>query len=305
MQEIPSDIFPGIDRKEVKRFLSKETAGYTFVSKEWICRHTLPRDAAGHKHDFGHTCIIAGSEGKGGAAILCARAALRTGCGLVTAWVPKNVQQALLVALPEAMTLVRDPQENVVPDLARFQSVGFGPGVGMDAGSILVRLLQENCPLVIDADGITLLSQNRELYPLLSERIVLTPHAGEFDRMTHAHASVWERVHTQIRFSRQYQVTVLLKGRYTSVTSPDGKIFFNTTGNSGMATAGSGDVLTGIVASLLAQGYELPDAAVMAAYLHGTAGDMAAARISSAGLIASDIAEEIGKWGQWIEKWKS
>jgi NAD(P)H-hydrate epimerase len=107
-------------------------------------------------------------------------------------------------------------------------------------------------------------------------------------------------VHTQISFSRQYQVTILLKGRYTSVTSPDGQIFFNTTGNSGMATAGSGDVLTGIMASLLAQGYALPDAAVMAAYLHGTAGDRVAARISPAGLIASDIAEEVGKWGQWF-----
>ncbi|NCI46824.1 NAD(P)H-hydrate dehydratase [Sediminibacterium soli] len=294
--EIPADLFPGIARTELHSFLEKETNGYRFLSEKTVRQKIQPRDPAAYKHQFGHALIIAGSEGKGGAAVLCAKAALRTGCGLVTAWVPRNVQQALLVALPEAMTLTRNAGQDKTPDLSVYQSIGFGPGAGMDAAAVLRALLPAERPLVIDADGLTLLSQDRQLYMQLSDRVVLTPHAGEFDRLTAPHASAWERLHTQIGFSKKYATNLLLKGRYTSVTMPDGSVCFITSGNSGMATAGSGDVLTGIITSLLAQGYAAADAACIGACIHGAAGDMAAAEISMQGLIASDITEALGKW---------
>jgi hydroxyethylthiazole kinase-like uncharacterized protein yjeF len=165
----------------------------------------------------------------------------------------------------------------------------------MQVHNLLLHVLKDiKLPLVIDADGLTLLSQNPAWYSFLANNMVLTPHAGEFDRLTRKHASPFERFKTQLQFSKTYNVNLLLKGRYTSITTPGGKVYFNTTGNNGMATAGSGDVLTGIITSLLAQGYTAEDAAVLGAYLHGYAGDVMAEKRSRTSLIASDIIEGIG-----------
>ena len=143
--------------------------------------------------------------------------------------------------------------------------------------------------MVIDADGITLLSRNKDWYGLLNPNIILTPHPGEFDRLTHKHNSGYERFMKQLEFSKNYNVNILLKGHYTSITTPSGAAYFNSTGNNGMATAGSGDVLTGIISSLLAQGYSPAHATSMGAYLHGFAGDSAALENSKTSMIASDI----------------
>ena len=305
MNKLPEDIFGGEENNEsVIQFLETNSTGYEYFEEADIHALIRPREVAAHKAVFGHALIIAGSEGKIGAAILTAKAALRTGCGLLTAWVPSNAVIPLLSALPEAMTMVRDDSAQInIPSLERFNAIGFGPGVGMQAGNSLWQLLENYPhPLVIDADGLTLLSQHRDTYQLLSPHMILTPHPGEFDRLTRSHVSVFERCKTQLAFSKQYHVTVLLKGRHTSITTPEGKIYFNATGNNGMATAGSGDVLTGIITSLLAQGYTTETAAVTGAYLHGYAGDRAAERVSKSSMIASDIIEGISSFFLAFEK---
>jgi hydroxyethylthiazole kinase-like uncharacterized protein yjeF len=287
-----SDIFPAEDITSVRQFFETAAAGYALVGDEEIDKHILPRDPYAHKGDFGHLLLVAGSEGKTGAAILSAKAAMRTGCGLLTALVPASAQAPLLTMLPEAMTITR--QGNELPALNRYNAIGFGPGVGLDTAPMLRALLQQKeYPMVIDADGITVLSQQHDCYELLDSSVVLTPHAGEFDRLTQPHQSVFARCQTQLAFSRRYGVNVLLKGRYTSVSTPEGWFYINTTGNSGMATAGSGDVLTGIIASLLAQGYDTATAAILGAYLHGYAGDLMAKKLSKTSLLASDIIEGI------------
>lgn len=288
----PADIFPGDNIPDIERFLREQATGYHSVNDEDIRKLIRPRDPAGHKGSFGHALVVAGSEGKAGAAILSCLATLRTGCGLLTAVVPASIQTPLLTVLPEAMTIVRNDDASL-PELAKFQSIGFGPGVGMKASTLLDMVLLAKKPTVIDADGLTLLSKHPEKYALLSPRIILTPHPAEFDRLTGTHDTAFARFKTQLAFSKQHNVIVLLKGRFTSIATPDGKVYFNTTGNSGMATAGSGDVLTGIITSLLAQGYETGAAAILGAWLHGYAGDRAAEKKSKTSLIASDIIEGI------------
>lgn len=301
MSILPADIFPDENISSVEQFLLEQTTGYYFFNDDDIRKLIRPRDPAGHKGTFGHALMIAGSEGKSGAAILSSAAALRTGCGLLTACIPASAQTSLLTVLPEAMTMIRE-NDTSLPGIDKFSSIGFGPGVGMEASGLLDIILHTQLPLVIDADGLTLLAKQPDLYKLLSPLMILTPHPAEFDRLAGAHVSVFARVKTQLAFSKQYQVNILLKGRYTSVTTPGGKIYFNTTGNSGMATAGSGDVLTGIITSLLAQGYEPDVAAVLGAWLHGYAGDRAAEKRSRTSLIASDIIEAIGDFFLAFEK---
>jgi hydroxyethylthiazole kinase-like uncharacterized protein yjeF len=301
MAILPADTFPGENISDVEQFLQEQTAGYYCFNDEDIRKLIRPRDPAGHKGSFGHALMIAGSEGTSGAAVLACSAALRTGCGLLTAFIPASAQTPLLTLLPEAMTMIRESNTSI-PGFGKFQSIGFGPGVGMEASSLLDTVLQAELPLVIDADGLTLLAKQPDQYKLLSPRIVLTPHPAEFDRLAGMHTSVFERIKTQIAFSKQYKVNVLLKGRHTSIATPEGKVYFNTTGNNGMATAGSGDVLTGIITSLLAQGYEPGIAAILGAWLHGYAGDRAAERKSKTGLIASDIISGIADFFLVFEK---
>jgi hydroxyethylthiazole kinase-like uncharacterized protein yjeF len=301
MPILPVDIFPSENPSAVEQFLQEQTTGYYCFNAEDIHKLILPRDPAGHKGTFGHALIIAGSEGKSGAAILSCSAALRTGCGLLTASIPASTQSPLLTVLPEAMTLIRGKDASV-PGVDKFQSIGFGPGVGMETSGLLETVLHAEMPLVIDADGLTLLAKQPDMYKLLSPRIILTPHPAEFDRLAGLHGSVFERIKTQLAFSKQYKVNVLLKGRYTSITTPEGTLYFNTTGNNGMATAGSGDVLTGIITSLLAQGYEPGVAAVLGAWLHGYAGDRAGEKKSKTSLIASDIIDGIADFFLAFEK---
>jgi hydroxyethylthiazole kinase-like uncharacterized protein yjeF len=295
------DIFPAENVASLQQFFESAASECIIVNKQWVTDRIRSRRSDAHKGDFGHLLLIAGSDGKTGAATLSAHSAMRTGCGLLTAAIPATAQTALLTVLPEAMTLVRN--NDVLPGLDRFTAVGVGPGMGLDTGTILLALLeQKQKPLVIDADGITVLSQHRDWYEQLSASVILTPHAGEFDRLTQSHDSFFTRCQTQLAFSRRYSVHVLLKGKNTSITTPDGQIYFNTTGNSGMATAGSGDVLTGIIASLLAQGYDTTIAAVLGAYLHGYAGDVMAEKLSKTSLLASDLIDGIPAFFLEFEK---
>lgn len=272
----------------------EELHGFKFraIDKKLIRTLFRQRPTAGHKGTFGHALIIAGSEGSSGAAILASKAALRSGCGLVTASIHAAGVQPLLANLPEAMTKVRVGAHDVRSlDLSSFDAIGFGPGIGLsdDTTEILLYLLENyKGPLVIDADGITILSRNPNFYGLLNENVILTPHPAEFARLCVTGSTRKDVVHAQINFNKEHRCVLLVKGRNTTVVNSSG-LFYNTSGNSGMATAGSGDVLTGIIASMCAQDYTPADAALVGTFLHGYAADVAVKETTMHCMIASDI----------------
>lgn len=259
-----------------------------------------PRPRFGHKGTFGHALTLSGSEGKMGAARLCARAALRSGAGLVTAYVPRCGRDVMQMGEPEVMCLMAPGESGLsgLPDLSAYTAVACGPGIGMgqEAAGMLKLLLQEcRVPMVLDADALNLLGENRTWLHFLPRGTVLTPHPKEFDRMFGAHSSAYGRLMTQREQAIRLGVVIVLKGAHTSVALPDGTVHFNTTGNPGMATAGSGDVLTGITAGLLAQGLNSGAAALLAVHVHGMAGDMALETESEQSLTAGDIIGHLGR----------
>ncbi len=252
-----------------------------------------------HKGSYGHLLVAAGSPGKMGAAVLASKAALRSGAGLVTCHVPCCGNEIIQCSVPEVMTRM-DQSDIMITDITdpgSFDAVAAGPGMGVRSNSqkALRKLLEEyDGRLVLDADALNILSLNPEWFSLLKEGTILTPHPGEFERMAGAAANSYQRMLLQIDFSKKYKVIVVLKGAFTSISFPHGEVWFNSTGNPGMATAGSGDVLTGMIGSLLAQGLDPSNASVAGVYLHGLAGDMAAEKRGEEALIASDLIENIG-----------
>jgi ADP-dependent NAD(P)H-hydrate dehydratase / NAD(P)H-hydrate epimerase len=257
------------------------------------------RNKFDHKGNFGHGLLIAGSKGKMGAAVLSSKAALRTGIGLITCHVPSDGRNAIHSSVAEVM-ISSDENENLIsflPDLKPYSSVGIGPGIGTDkaTSNVLQSLFSVcKCPIVIDADAINILGLNKEWLYSLPAGSILTPHPKEFERIAGSTADSYEQLMRQISISEEHNCIIVLKGAYTSISLPDGRIFFNSTGNPGMATGGSGDVLTGVILSLLAQGYSPENAAVIGVFLHGLAGDIAAEKSCQESLIASDIIDNIG-----------
>ena len=227
-----------------------------------------------HKGTYGHALLIAGSEGKTGAALLGAKACLRTGVGLLSVHLPKMAQLPLQTAIPEAM-VDGDESETcftMFKDLDAYSAVGVGPGLGKadETQRALKRLIQEvQVPLVMDAVALNILSENPTWLAFLPAKTILTPHPKEFERLVGKTTTSFERLERQRELSMKHNIIIVLKGAHTSITMPNGTCFFNTTGNPGMATAGSGDVLTGIILSLLAQRYSPEEAAVLGVYLHG------------------------------------
>ncbi len=253
-----------------------------------------------HKGTCGHALLIAGSYGMMGAALLAGEAALRGGTGLVTLHIPRFGYQIIQTAFPEAIVSM-DPSDilfSTPPDLAPYSAIGVGPGLGMkpNTGKGLKNLLESvRVPLVIDADGLNLLAAHPEWTGLLPEGSVLTPHPREFDRLAGESENAYQRHLKQREFARKHRVVVILKGAHTGIAAPDGRYWFNTTGNPGMATGGSGDVLTGLLTGLLAQGMDPLDAALAGVYLHGLAGDIALRDSSEEALIAGDITACLGR----------
>ncbi len=273
---------------------------YRYLLREDVRPLLRRRSRHDHKGVFGHALVMAGHTGQAGAAILTAGAALRTGAGLVTVHCPCGSMPAMQSALPEAMVSA-DHDRGVIttlPDLSPYSAVGAGPGISRhpDTAAVIRELLERaTIPLVLDADALNILSENREWLELLTPDMVLTPHPTEFRRLTGTDSSDWQLFIEQQQFARRHGCVVVLKGAHTSVALPDGTAYFNSTGNPGMATAGSGDVLTGMITALLAQGYSPADAAVAAVYLHGLAGDIALRIHSEESLIAGDILMNIGR----------
>jgi NAD(P)H-hydrate epimerase len=272
---------------------------YRTLEKEEIGPMLPVRRKFSHKGTYGHALLIAGSYGMMGAALLAGESALRAGAGLVSLHVPRFGYSIVQTAFPEAIVSM-DPSDilfSTPPDLSPYSAIGVGPGLGNkhNTGKGLKNLLETvRVPLVIDADGLNLLSEHPEWLELLPEGTLLTPHPREFDRLAGEHQNSFKRHLKQREFAEKYRVIVILKGAYTGIAAPDGRYWFNTTGNPGMATGGSGDVLTGLLTGLLAQGMDPLDAARTGVYLHGLAGDLALKGSSAEAVIAGDITAKLG-----------
>ena len=256
-----------------------------------------PRPRFAHKGTFGHGLLVAGCDRMPGAAVLSATAAMRGGIGKLTVHTVRSVRDILAVTLPEAIHDIDENEQyvshidwNKLPE--NITAVAFGPGLGTAKQTVSVMkdiLDSVKLPLVIDADGLNMLAENKTWLAFLPPYSILTPHFAEFERLAGKPSDDFDRLERARQFAQRYSVILVLKGHHTVVTFPDGRQFFNTTGNSGMATAGSGDVLTGLLLALLAQGYDPKHAAVLGVYLHGAAGDAYVDDHSASTLIASDL----------------
>lgn len=281
-----------------KDFIQAANTSYRYVVQKDAWNILKPRARFSHKGTFGHALIIAGSHGKIGAAVLASRATLRTGTGLVTVHSPKCGYAILQTAVPEAMVSV-DTNEyyfTEVHDLDKYAAIGIGPGLGQDVQTIkaIANVLEKfRKPIVIDADGLNLLAANRDLLKLIPEGSILTPHPKEFERLVGAWADDFERLEKQKQLAKSLKAIVILKGAYSSIATPEGCVYFNSSGNPGMATGGTGDVLTGVLTGLLAQSYESDEAAILGVYLHGIAGDLVAREKGEYGMSASDLVESL------------
>lgn len=282
-------------------YYSNLPAKYELTDDSIIHSLYKPRSRFTHKGTFGHALTIAGSYGKIGAAVLCAKACLRSGAGLLTCHIPRCGYDIMQSAVPEAMVATdfnSSFNTKIEEDLSRFDAIGIGPGIG--TASETRMLLQQvftgyRGQLVIDADALNGIALQKELLRLLPAGSILTPHPKEFERLFGATENEFDRMELAIRKATELNIVIVLKGHHTLIASPGSTTFFNSTGNAGMATAGSGDVLTGILTSLSAQGYTSKEAAILGVYLHGLAGDIAAGENSQEAMIAGDIIDKLGK----------
>jgi hydroxyethylthiazole kinase-like uncharacterized protein yjeF len=281
-------------------FIQKQESCYYFTEAAEIRKLIRKRKGFEHKGTFGHALLVCGSKGKMGAAVLSAKACLRSGIGLATVCVPQAGNAIMQTAVPEAMTLVDEHSDIItkIPDTTAYSAVGIGPGLGTDKLTFKAfqdMLDQSDKPMIMDADAINMLAQHKELMEKLPSQTVLSPHIGEFDRLAGKSCNHDERLDKLQHLAKTYRITIILKGKYSAIANPEGELFFNPTGNPGMATAGSGDVLTGMIAAFLAQGYEAFIAAKIAVYLHGLAGDIAAGKQSKTALVAGDMIDFLPK----------
>ncbi|MHC1708070.1 MAG: NAD(P)H-hydrate dehydratase [Bacteroidales bacterium] len=279
-------------------FLQHEQTTHFLLERNDIFNLLHPRKKFAHKGNYGHGLLISGSYGKMGAAVLGARAALRSGAGLLTVHLPGKGCSILQSAVPEAMVSIdaSDQTLSCIPKLDNYNAIAIGPGIGTgnETARTLKLLIQESkVPLIIDADAINILSENKTWLSFLPPLSILTPHFKEFERLTAKAGNSFERNRLQREFSIKYNVYIVLKGAYTCISYPDGYCYFNPTGNPGMATGGSGDVLTGIILGFLAQGYTPGESVVCATYLHGLAGDIAATIKGQTSMIAGDIVDNL------------
>jgi ADP-dependent NAD(P)H-hydrate dehydratase / NAD(P)H-hydrate epimerase len=291
-------------------YINEEPTLFYYISPDNARERLRQRKKFSHKGNYGHALLIAGSYGMMGAAILSAKSAVRAGTGLVTTHVPRLGVETIQQSVPESLISIdsSETQFSHYPQLDQYSAVGIGPGLGRDPRTKegLTELLQEvKVPIIIDADGLNLLSTINNWKEKLPEHTVLTPHPKEFERLFGVFTDNYSRLQAQQKFSEEKNCIVVLKGAHTCITLPGGDTWFNTTGNPGMAKGGSGDVLTGLILGLLAQGYSCTDASILAVYLHGCAGDIAARQMGQHAMIPSDIIDNIGSAFNVIEEKKS
>ncbi len=275
-----------------------EKADY-FMLREDIVGMIRKRRKFDHKGQFGHALLLAGGYGKMGAAVLASEACMRTGAGLLTTHVPARGYDIIQTAVPEAMCSIdrSDTAFTEHPRLDDFNAIAAGPGIGQakETQAALKMLIQNtSIPLLFDADAINILGENKTWLSFVPPGSIFTPHPKEFERIAGESSNAFERDKLQKEFSVKYQVYVVLKGYATAISCPDGTTFYNSTGNPGMATGGSGDVLTGVILGLLAQGYSALQSCLIGVYLHGLAGDLASQSLGQEASLASDISGHIG-----------
>jgi hydroxyethylthiazole kinase-like uncharacterized protein yjeF len=281
-------------------FIEQADTSFSFIEQKDIKSIIKKRSKFSHKGTYGKALLISGSHGKMGAAVLASRAAMRSGLGLLTTHIPKCGYVIMQTSIPEAMVSI-DSHETIFsksPLLDSYDAVGIGPGIGTENETVsaFTSVLEHaQKPIVIDADGLNILSAHRELLHLIPRNSILTPHPKEFERLAGGWRDDFERLEKQKQFAVKTKSVVVLKGAYSSIATPQGKVYFNSTGNPGMATGGSGDVLTGLLTGLLAQQYTSEETALLGVYLHGLAGDFAAGKIGESAMIASDIVKSLSE----------
>ncbi len=276
---------------------------YWMVQGKDVSRYLRPRSPWSNKSDYGHALIAGGSCGMGGAAVLAARACLRAGAGKVTVYGPQSLYTTAQCAVPSAMMRQDAGAEHIttIPRDDAYTAIGIGPGLAVNddtAAAVETFLKTQSAsqrPIVLDAGALGCIAARPTMLEYLPVMSILTPHAGEFDKIFGKQPSHEARLKKAIETAKYYQVFIILKGRYTAIVRPDGKVFFNTSGTPAMATPGSGDVLTGIITALLAQGFKPEVATFMACYIHGVAGELAAERHGEYGVTADDVAANVGR----------
>lgn len=293
-----------------KRFIDHAPTPFYFTTPDEARLLLRTRDRFSNKGTYGHALLLAGSYGKIGAAVLSARACLRSGVGLLTVQTPRCGYPILQTAVPEVMCQPDEHERVLTGPTDRSQTsasvtppgdyavVGVGPGIGQapETLTMLTNLLPTvGKPMVVDADALNLLAANRHLLGKLPGHSILTPHPKEFERLTQPWDNDYQKLDLLRDFARNYGVVVVLKGAHTAVATPDGDVHFNATGNPGLSTGGTGDVLTGVLTALLAQGYDPVEAAVLGVYAHGLAGDRVAEQRGQTGMIASDVVDAL-RW---------
>ncbi len=280
-------------------YLHKTEPLAQLISKPEAQRFYKPREKFGHKGTYGHALIIAGSYGKIGAAVLSTTAAFRIGSGMVTTFVPKCGYNILQTAIPEAM-VITDKEEEFISEISvdfEPSAIGIGMGIGKNKATVeaLKNLFKNSkVPFVIDADALNNISENKELLKLLPKNSVLTPHPGELKRLIGEWKNDYDKLEKVKKFSKKHEVIVIIKGAYTITVYGD-KLYINSSGNPGMATAGSGDALSGVITGLLSQGYDPLLASVFGVYMHGRAGDIASMQMGYEAIMAGDIVESIAE----------
>lgn len=281
-------------------FTEKADTPYFLVSQETARHIRKPRNPFSHKGTYGHSCIVAGSSGQIGAAVLAGKSCLKSGSGLVTLRIPKCGYNIVQTLLPEAMCKPDESEEYLKSDMdyKPFTAIGIGPGIGTETETrfMLEELIRtEDIPVVLDADALNIMVEFDYLKRKLTKGSILTPHPGEFKRLFGDHPPC-KRVNLIKQFTAETGCYLVYKDHYTFTVTPEGDVFFNTTGNPGMATGGSGDVLTGLITGLYAQGYTAREACILGVYLHGTAGDIAVdEEFSQESLTAGNLIDYINK----------
>ena len=282
-----------------KQGIEETTTPYFYITPEIISKVYRPRSKFDHKGTYGRAMLIVGSKGMMGAGLLAAKACLRSGVGLATVHVPQCGYSIAQTAIPELMVSVDSNSDSFseVPDLTRYNAVGIGCGIDESeetTAALKTFLENTNLPMVIDASALNIIAHNN-WHHLIPKNSIITPHHGEFNRLFGEKSNDFERNNLQRLKAKELGIFIILKGAHSSIACPDGNCYFNSTGNPGMATGGSGDVLTGIITAFLTQGYEPLEAALLGIYLHGLAGDLAAEEHGFVSMIAGDIIDYLGK----------
>ena len=293
----------GLDNSEYKKMKGVgEMIDINIISKVF-----RSRKRAAHKGNCGHALLFAGSEGKYGASILCGKSLFRSGAGLLTFLCNEKSKEIFYKSIPEAMTsdtIIKD-NDSIRSEVKKYNVIGIGPGLGASKQVIetFKMIINEvNYPVVVDADGLNILSKNTDLFAKLPRESILTPHIGEFKRFAGNFENSNEKITLQRRISKKYGLNIVLKGPYTTMTDSKGELYINTSGNPGLATAGTGDVLTGIISGLLAQNYTAFNAMISGVFLHGLSADIAVKKSHINSLIASDIIENLSSAFNTVEK---